>query len=151
MYWASELELIKTTMVEHISTTFYQCQFSATILWWLVVRVMTRMQLYEITNGSVFTKPSWLSCRFLHHMQSPSRRKVIFVASVLAMGVAGWGFPFVDPKWMSTRLVTALVVSLYHLVESSVTHRHGESSEKSKTRIPIRILLLSNLILYCAT
>jgi hypothetical protein len=113
-------------MAEHISTTFYRWQFSTTFLWWVAIRLLTARHVYDITDGSVFTRPTWLPSHYLHQLQSPSKRKAIFVVSLLAMGLAGWGLPFVDPKWFFVRLATALLVSLYHLVESSVTMRHGE-------------------------
>jgi hypothetical protein len=113
-------------MADHTSKMFYRWQFSATMLWWIAIRLMTTRHVYEITNGSVFTRPSWLPSQYLHQLQSPSRRRVIFVVSLFAMALAGWGLPFVDPHWLPVRLLAALLVSLYHLVESSVTMRHAE-------------------------
>jgi len=118
---------------QHISITFYQWQFAATLVWWILVRALVKKNLDDITQGSVFTCPSWLSDRLLHQLQLPKHRRIVFVASLFSLAVGGgWGFavagvqPPDQTQQVFVRFAVALVFSLYHLVESSVTHRHGE-------------------------
>ncbi|CAB9506342.1 expressed unknown protein [Seminavis robusta] len=106
----------------HISKTFYKWQFSTTLLWWVTIRLATGKNLYDITNGSVCTRPSWIPIQYLHYLQRPSRRRAIFLLSLFALAIGGWG----SSSSFVVRLIVAIIFSLYHLVESSVTHRHGE-------------------------
>ena len=105
-----------------VSATFYRWQSAATVVWWLLVKATTKKSLDVATNGSVATRPTWLPSRWLLPLQTPVIRRVVFVSSVVAMLVAG----VAADRSLAVRISAAIAISLYHLVESSVTCRHGE-------------------------
>ena len=98
---------------QHISTTFYQWQFAATLAWWIIVKATTGKFLYDITNGSVFTCPSWLSSKILHQLQLPPRRKYVFIASLVALGLGGWGIPLVSVSWCDPQQLPIHLVAAF--------------------------------------
>jgi hypothetical protein len=100
---------------------FYRWQFVCTALFWLQFRRRTGKHLWEIANGAVCTRPSWLPTApllALHRLRVP-----VFVLMPLMMAMSSLGSLSGSRP---LRLLTALVTSAYHLIESSVTNRHGE-------------------------
>lgn len=110
----------------HASIEFYRLQSIATFAWWILIRVVTKQSLEVITRGSVVTRPSWMPLKVLMKLQR--HRTFIFRLSLLALFVGGWGIScsFLDPGNIILRIAVAISISVYHLVESSVTCRHGE-------------------------
>ena len=99
---------------------FYTASAGAFLLWWVVIHRATKRHLYDVSVGSVQTRPRWISASallaLLHY------RRVVFLAvpvALLAAAALGRGS-------VALRLSAALVYSLYHLLETSVTCRHGE-------------------------
>lgn len=98
---------------------FYAWQLACFLLYWLLLRVKTGRYYHVLSSGSVATRPRWLPARvffWLHKVRVP-----IFLALPLALGVA-----VVKSESRCVRLAAAMMASLYHLLESSVTNRHGE-------------------------
>ena len=83
--------------LHHVSILFYQWQFLTTVIWWLLVKITTHQSLYDVTYGSVTTRPSWLSRHFLYKLQRPHHRRWIFRLSLVALGIGGWG-----PQFLTT-------------------------------------------------
>ena len=97
---------------------FYRLQAICTLLFWLLFRIKSGKQLYELAAGAVCTRPHWLPAQLLlrlHRLRVPA-----FVLMPVLMALASR-----TSSWL-LQLVTALVTSVYHLIESSVTNRHGE-------------------------
>ena len=131
---------------QHVAARFYRLQFASCVLWWALLRRVTGRHLYELASlqGSVCTRPSWMATATLRRLHA--WRTWVFVAMPVAelavalyyaaefYGVLPGHDDVVVPvtaSWLpggalSLRLVAAAVVSAYHLLETSVTQRHGE-------------------------
>jgi hypothetical protein len=114
--------------MEHPALSFYRAQFWTTIGWWLLVRIASGQNLYDVANSSVFTRPSWLGGSTMRRLHAPQNRKLIFCASVASLGAASFlgGHDEKSSLTWVARLGVAFVVSFYHLLETSTTQRHGE-------------------------
>ncbi|CAE8582863.1 unnamed protein product [Polarella glacialis] len=98
---------------------FYGLQFVCGLLYWLLVRAKTGKHPYALSEGSVCTRPHWMPLHvllFLHKLRLP-----LFTLTPVLLGIAA-----VKPNSVPVRVATALVATVYHLLESSVTNRHGE-------------------------
>jgi hypothetical protein len=94
-------------------------------IWWIFICTTTKRPLYDVFNGSVVTVPSWLTHLdknngILLFLQRHARPPCFF-AQTISFSLA---FSFPHLRWV--RLVSAVLYSIYHLVESSITNRHGE-------------------------
>ena len=98
---------------------WYGLQLLATLLWWALIKAKTGKHLYTLCSSSVCTCPSWLPHKQLLLIAAQKQRIFIALPVALAAGTMAGQFVVV-------RAAIALVVSLYHLVESSHTSRHGE-------------------------
>lgn len=103
----------------HIASSFYLAQLIAVFVWSLLLRITTRKHLHELCNGSVYTRPSWLPAPFLRLLLEHKQPVVIGLPIALIIG-------FLVAEHMAVRLMVALAVSMYHLVETAFTSRHGE-------------------------
>ncbi|CAK0876155.1 unnamed protein product [Prorocentrum cordatum] len=103
----------------HAHSSWYALQLSAVLLWWALVKRKTGNHLYSLCSSSVITRPSWLSRHHLLLLVSHKRHIFVALPVALAAGTLAGQHALV-------RLLAALVVSLYHLTESSHTNRHGE-------------------------
>ncbi|EOD17695.1 hypothetical protein EMIHUDRAFT_102411 [Emiliania huxleyi CCMP1516] len=103
----------------HAHASWYALQLSAVLLWWALIKRMTGKHLYSLCSSSVITRPSWLSREALTLLVSHKRQIFLALPAALAAGAFAGQHALV-------RLLVALVVSLYHLSESSHTNRHGE-------------------------
>ena len=98
-----------------IANSFYLWQFVCSLLWWIFVYGSKKIPLYKICSGSVCTRPSWLPksiLLWLHEFKAE-----IFLSTLPTLLLAGL---------TSIRLPSVISVTLYHLLETSVTGRHGE-------------------------
>ena len=109
--------------MDHPARGFYILQFWTTVAWWLLVRRISGKHIFDVAQGSVFTCPSWIPSSALQRLHG--KRKLIFIAAVLALGV---GALLGDNPHIGSpvRIGIALIFSLYHLLENSMTNRHGE-------------------------
>lgn len=103
----------------HAHASWYALQLSAVLLWWALIKRKTGKHLYSLCSSSVITRPSWLSREALTLLVSHKRQIFLALPAALAAGAFAGQHALV-------RLLVALVVSLYHLSESSHTNRHGE-------------------------
>ena len=94
------------------------------VIWWVLIYLVTGKHLFSCAaaEGSALTRPKFISTRTLLFLHSDSIRRVIYcsVPIVLVGGV------FVGDSSVAWRSIVAVVISVYHLTESSSTHRHGE-------------------------
>ena len=102
-----------------IHSSFYASQLACLLVWSGLVRVMTGRHLHALCAGAVLTRPPWLSARWL--LLLDKHRSSVFAALPVVLAVAA-----VWPSSWPVRLIAAVAVSLYHLLESSGTNRHGE-------------------------
>jgi hypothetical protein len=98
---------------------FYSLQLASVTLWWCLIRLATGKHLYSLCQGSVVTRPSWLAKRWL--LLLASQRKFVVIAYPLSLVLGALG-----SEYTAVRALVALAVSLYHLLETSYTSRHGE-------------------------
>ena len=103
-----------------IASKFHAGQAVCFLLWWVLLKNITGKHLYDVGSvcGSVCTRPPWLPARALRALHR--RRRAIFIFAPVAQALACWR------ATLLARLLAACAVSCYHLVETSVTHRHGE-------------------------
>ena len=109
----------------HPAAAFYRWQFVASAAWWLLLLRLTGRHLYDMPalRGSVVTRPTWLPAATLLALHA--WRREVFVAVLLAecaLGVDVLGCTALA----GCRVAAACVVTCYHLLETSATHRHGE-------------------------
>ncbi len=112
-----------TTNLRRIDVTRICAQGLTFVLWWSLVYKYTRAHLHTATYGPVVTRPTWLPFHILHALQA--RRALLFAA----LPVCLIGSSFVaggDGAGLVVRVASCVSCTLYHLVESSVTNRHGE-------------------------
>ena len=103
------------------AAAFYLYQFFATSLWWLFLLRVKGRHLYDLPSarGSVLTRPRWLPAGVLRRLHKD--RRAIFTLLPLALLIAAWA-----SDSFAARLLAALAVSAYHLLETASTQRHGE-------------------------
>lgn len=105
------------------SDFYLQCMvFTAT--WWILVCSITKRSLFHVMEGSVLTVPSWMPETLLLQIQQRHKRTLrplLFYAQSFSFALA---FSFRENA--AIVLVAAMMYSLYHLVETSETNRHGE-------------------------
>ena len=105
-------------------TDFYFWQLVAFTLWWVLIFLVTRKHLFSwsAVRGSALTRPKFIPVRFLLLLHKDWIRSALYCSVPLGLLV---GIQLGDSSvWI--RLVIACVISLYHLTETSSTHRHGE-------------------------
>jgi len=102
-----------------VHSSFYASQLACLLVWSGLVRVMTGRHLHALCAGAVITRPPWLSARWL--LLLDKHRSSVFAALPVVLAVAA-----VWPSSWPVRLIAAVAVSLYHLLESCGTNRHGE-------------------------
>ena len=98
---------------------FYALQLLALGLWWVLLKLKTGKHLHDLCNSSVVTRPSWLPAAWLLQLVSCKRSVFLFLPAALALACLA-------ADHVAARVVAALAVSAYHLVETSFTSRHGE-------------------------
>jgi len=98
---------------------FYGLQLAAVTLWWILIYRISKKPLYDATNGTVCTRPSYLPVDWLLAVQK--YRRAIFVGFPCSLVVGA-----LYGEHLVVRIFVAVVASFYHLAESSVTCRHGE-------------------------
>lgn len=98
---------------------FYQWQFVCCLIHFLIMRLKTGYHLHQTSGGSVCTRPWWLPARALLSLHS--LRATVFMSLPGVLGLAA-----VKSERFVVRMMAAVVTSVYHLLESSVTNRHGE-------------------------
>eukprot|EP00164_Ancoracysta_twista_P011297 GFYU01017368.1.p1 GENE.GFYU01017368.1~~GFYU01017368.1.p1 ORF type:complete len:481 (-),score=89.80 GFYU01017368.1:179-1621(-) len=106
-------------VTDDVRGTFYTWQAVATIVWWLLVRGVFKLPLWALSAGSVYTRPSWMDPAII--MMLRINLKMYFLAVPISLAMAA-----LLPQWTAVRVLAALAVSLYHLLETGVTNRHGE-------------------------
>ena len=100
--------------------SFYALQLVSVVVWWLLVYRTTGKHLFSLCTGSVITRPSWLPPPWLLALAEYRRPIVTALPGALALGaIAG-------DEHVGVRVLVALAVSLYHLLETAHTSRHGE-------------------------
>ena len=109
---------------QHPAAAYYRWQLFSTLGWWLLVFIASGKPLHEVVYGSVATRPSWLGANAMHRLHSSTTRKYIFLAPLVALAAGGLSH-YVQSSFLA-RAGIAIVVSLYHLLETSTTCRHGE-------------------------
>lgn len=95
-----------------------------TTIWWIAVCSVTKRPLYQVLGGSVVTVPSWLPEKALllvQHKHRETLRPFFFYAQTSSFALA---FCFRENN--TVVLISAILYSLYHLVETSESNRHGE-------------------------
>ena len=100
-------------------SSFYSMQLFAVALWWLLIHLKTKKPLYSLCNGSVVTRPSWLPTKYLFRIAA--NKRMIFLATPAALALGA-----LFPQVQAVRCTVAVAVSVYHLLETSYTSRHGE-------------------------
>ena len=90
-------------------------------VWWVFLKVFTRRWVWDIvaSRSAVTTRPSWMSSEFIARLHK-CRREALFVA--LPVAIAGAALV---PSSRLLRILAALLFSLYHVIETSSTSRHG--------------------------
>ena len=109
---------------EHPAKAFYELQFFSTLCWHILVLLASGKTLDDVAHSSVFTRPSWIPVSTLHYLHGRSIRKCLFLLPLFSLG-AGALTDNSEPSLL-LRIAVATTVSLYHLVETSSTNRHGE-------------------------
>ena len=102
-----------------VHSSFYASQLASLLVWSGLVRVMTGRHLHALCAGAVLTRPPWLPARWL--LLLDNHRGSVFAALPVVLAAAA-----VWPSSWPVRLTAAVAVSLYHLLESCGTNRHGE-------------------------
>eukprot|EP00927_Polykrikos_kofoidii_P063495 TRINITY_DN58328_c0_g1_i1.p1 TRINITY_DN58328_c0_g1~~TRINITY_DN58328_c0_g1_i1.p1 ORF type:complete len:430 (-),score=54.16 TRINITY_DN58328_c0_g1_i1:42-1331(-) len=105
-------------MDNDVAALYYRLQLVCFAGWWAVVRAVTGRHLHAVCSGSVCTRPSWLSTNKLLILHSSRRSIVASVPIMLAIASVNSG--------VHVRILVAIIISAYHLVESSISNRHGE-------------------------
>ena len=85
----------------------------------LHAQATTGKHLYSLCNGSVLTRPSWLDADKL--VLLTSHKKIVILAMPVALALGALAH-----EYAAIRCLVALAISLYHLVETAFTSRHGE-------------------------
>lgn len=103
---------------------YYLWQCVCCVLWWLLLYGMTRRPLFALgaARGSLLTRPSWLPPRALLRLHTRRARAVIYSAVPISLALGA----FLGHSSTALRCVIAIVISVYHLTETSSTNRHGE-------------------------
>ena len=101
------------------AATFYTWQCIACLMWWLLVFLGTKRPIWAHARGSVFTRPPYLPKALLHALRRHSF--VVFVLAPTSMAFAA-----ANAHVFLARLCAALCFSIYHLLETSASNRHGE-------------------------
>ena len=99
--------------------SFYGLQLACLLLWWCFVRVKTRLYPHELSSGPVFTRPSWMHAAVV--LELLKRRVWVYAALPAALSIG-----LLASDSLVVRVGVAIAVSVYHLVESASTTRHGE-------------------------
>jgi len=100
-------------------TRFYVLQLACHLAWAFLVVRATKRHLHELTPAAKVVRPPWLPRAALLALHR--HRRAVFAALPVAL-LAG----ALLPPTLGLRGGIALVVSAYHLAESSATGRHGE-------------------------
>jgi hypothetical protein len=111
------------TSMASSSDFYFQCM-AFTAIWWILVSGVTRRPLYHVLEGSVVTVPAWMPERALLLVQrwhGGALRPLFFYAQSASLALA-----FSSRGNNAVAFLSAILYSLYHLVESSETNRHGE-------------------------
>jgi hypothetical protein len=98
---------------------FYSRQLKVFLFWSVIVKLLTKKHLPAMSEGSVYTRPTWMSVRALMALH----KWYLAIYAFLFLSSAA-GAMYADQ--VVVRVVVAICISAYHLVESSVTNRHGE-------------------------
>jgi len=101
------------------AATFYTWQCVACLTWWLLVFLGTKRPIWAHARGSVFTRPPYLPKALLHALRRHSF--LVFVLAPTSMAFAA-----ANAHVFLARLCAALCFSIYHLLETSASNRHGE-------------------------
>ena len=104
---------------DQMGGTFYSTQLVAVAFWWFLIRLATGKPLYSLCNGSVITRPSWLPKRVLIGIAAHKIKIFVAMPALLVVGAR-------VSDALAVRLAVAAWISLYHLIETSYTSRHGE-------------------------
>lgn len=114
-----EMPSFDTELHNPFASWFYICQCAACLLWWVLVFFSTRRPIWSHVHGSVFTRPPYLSVCLMQLLRRHSL--VIFVLVPSSMLIAA-----ANADYLIFRLTAAICFSLYHLLETSASNRHGE-------------------------
>lgn len=101
---------------------FYGAQSASLFCLWLVLLAVLRRDFFrDALKFNVALRPSWLPARFLMMLHYKYIYLTACYSMVLLMAVTA-----ALPGWRTLRFLTAVVTSIYHLVESSVTLSHRD-------------------------
>ena len=98
---------------------FYSRQLKVFLFWSVIVKLLTKKHFPAMSEGSVYTRPTWMPTWMLMALH----RFYLVVYAFLFVSLA-CGAMFAEDVYV--RIFVAICISAYHLVESSVTNRHGE-------------------------
>lgn len=89
----------------------------------MLVKSVSGRQIFDVTQSSVFTRPSWMPISALRKLHNA--RRVVFVSALASLGAGAF---LGDDAHVGSpvRVGVAVLFSLYHLLENSMTNRHGE-------------------------
>ena len=102
----------------HVST-FYLSQAAAFGLWWFLIKSLTKRAPWDFATMSVQTRPNWMPSKVLSSLVQ--FRKIIFGSVIPLLLITS-----IFDDIIFLRLITAITITLYHLLESSCTNKHGE-------------------------
>ena len=99
---------------------FCTSQFALQLAWWLLIRLSTGHHAYALTSSSsVYIRPRWLPIGVLQALRP--HHLIIYASALIALALGA-----IQPSSYPVRCFFAAAISIYHLVESSASSRHGE-------------------------
>ena len=101
---------------------FYTQMLISVGVWWTLVSIAGKRPLYDASEGSVITIPSWLPKQVLVRLQQKKYRSIIFYGQTIGLSLA---YCF-GAQYTVVRIIAAILFTFYHLIEHSETNRHGE-------------------------
>ena len=99
--------------------SFCAAQLVALLAWWLLYFATTRRHAIVLAASSVYVRPRWLPINVLQVLHAHHHAVFSSLAAALALGALA-------PSNTAVRCALAMAVTLYHLVESSASGRHGD-------------------------
>ena len=105
---------------EATASLFYLLHLASFLTWWSLIRLKTGTSPWDfLKRRRVAVRPSWMSRETLLRLHRV--RREAFIALPLSLGAAA-----LVPSKVTLRIFAAITVSLYHVIETSSTGRHGE-------------------------
>ena len=99
--------------------SFCAFELVALLTWWLLFRLTTGRHAISLAASSVYVRPRWLPIGTMQALHA--HRLTIFALAPTALAISA-----LAPSSYIVRCMLTIAISIYHLVESSASGRHGE-------------------------